>query len=233
MPTVFIEGIPGTGKSTLAEKLCAMAANSGRDAKWYLEESHNHPVHPKSWRAAKSQDNFAAVCIQSWLQFVDRWKDQDTLHILEGSAFQSTVRFMMENRLPGIAAYYRRFEEVVSPLAARMIYFRPVDSVTHSEYICSLRGDEWSTKVSKYLAKTDYAVSRNLSGVEGMHQFWSEYADLCDRIVEQSLIPTKTIKFVPGEWERHMNEAATFLELKNCDIAVGAKRFNASIDPDT
>jgi hypothetical protein len=213
MRIVFVEGVPGSGKSTMAEKLCASAVASGLDARWYLEESHDHPVHPKSSQALKSSDRFADECLRAWSNFVEKSKGNGTLHILEGSAFQSTVRFMMEKRLAGIEHYYRCFEEIVRRLEPRMVYLRPCDVVTHSAHVCALRGDGWSTKVSGYLARTEYSVHHGLSGLDGMHLFWDDYAQRCDRLVANTSIPTKTISVVQGEWERQLVEANTFLEL--------------------
>jgi adenylate kinase family enzyme len=214
MRVVFVEGVPGSGKSTMAAKLCADAGKLGFDARWYLEESHDHPVHPKTGQRSKTQGDFAEECLRSWSAFVEKEKGRQTLHILEGSAFQSTVRFMMEKSLSGIAGYFRRFEEIMNVLEPKMIYLRPSDAVDHSRYVCALRGDEWSTKVSQYLAQTDYFCRHELQGLEGMHRFWGDYARLCDSLVAETSIPTKRIDFVAGEWERHMAEAATFLSAR-------------------
>jgi hypothetical protein len=211
MRIVFVEGVPGSGKSTMAEKLCAEAVKLGVDAKWYLEESHDHPVHPKAGWRLKTQGSFAEECLRSWAAFAEKEKERKTVHILEGSAFQSTVRVMMEKSLPGIAAYFQRFEEIISVLEPKMVYLRPSDVASHSRYVCALRGEKWSTKVSGYLAQTDYSLRHELQGLEGMHRFWDEYASLCDSLVAETLIPTKRIEFAPGEWERHMAEATTFL----------------------
>ncbi len=216
----------------MAEKLCANALKARIDAKWYLEESHNHPVHPKLWLALKGDYNFAEECLYSWSSFVEKAKGHDTLHILDGSAFQSTVRFMMEKSLSGIEDYFRRFEDIVSVLEPRMLYMRPCDVVGHSKCVCAHRGEAWSTKVSVYLTKTNYAVCHELIGIEGMHRFWNEYAQLCDRLVLGTSIPTRTIRFVQGEWERHMAEATTFLGLNDTSAAIGEEKINSSLDTD-
>lgn len=215
MRVCFIEGLPGSGKSTLAEAVCAIAVRSGYDARWYLEESPDHPVHPKPWGALKNQDNFVDECLRSWADFANQCLKQETLHILEGSVFQSTVRFMMEKRQPGIQNYYRRFEEIVGVLNPRMVYLRPRDAIDHSQYVSALRSEKWTTKVSGYLANTSYSAYLGLSGVDGMHRFWADYAELCDGLVAQTSIPTRKIEFVPGEWERHMADATDFFDLKN------------------
>lgn len=210
MRILFIEGLPGAGKSTMAEKLCEFAMRSGSDAMWYREEAHDHPVHPKPWGALKHRDDFADVCLQAWSAFVVRCQGDDALHILEGSAFQSTVRFMMENQRcqANIEDYFRRFEDILRPLGPRMIYLRSRDAIRHSMHVSALRGDNWTMRVSSYLEQTRYALHHRLRGVDGMHRFWADYARLCDGLVAKTCIPTCTIDFNPGDWERHMHEAA-------------------------
>jgi hypothetical protein len=207
----FVEGLPGTGKTTMAEQLCAIAQKSGRAAAWYLEESIDHPVHGQSLKLErKNGGGFVTACLDSWHRFAERAANDAVIHILEGSAFQSTVRFMMEEELSGIEEYYTRFEEIVSPLAARVIYLRPKDAIQHSLLTSLLRGEVWTGKVSNYLEKTAYSKSRGLVGTSGMHRFWADYAVLCDRIIRRSALPVKTINVEPGEWERHSAEAVDF-----------------------
>lgn len=93
MRIIFIEGIPGSGKSTLAEKLCDKALSLGIDASWYLEESRGHPVHPHIDRILK---NLPEYYLEQWSSFISANASRDHLFILEGSLFQSTIRFMIE-----------------------------------------------------------------------------------------------------------------------------------------
>jgi adenylate kinase family enzyme len=213
MQIVLIEGVPGSGKSAMAQGLCSKAASLGIDAQWYLEESPSHPARMKGANAAVFQGSFAEECLAIWARFVDQCKGQKTIHIVEGIAFQSTVRFMMEMQENGIAQYYRRFEDIVTCLNPRMVYLRPRDVAMHSRKICKLRGEDWSNKVSSYLERTNYSNFHGLKGANGMHQFWASYAELCDGLLLKTRIPMKIVDCVSGEWNRHMAEASMFLGL--------------------
>jgi thymidylate kinase len=115
MAVWLIEGLPGAGKTTMAEHLCLLARNSKWDAKWYLEESDDHPVHSNLIKAKRRESQFIEECLRAWSRFAERHQGNDAVQVLEGSAFQSTVRFMMEERLTGIKDYYLRFEELNRP----------------------------------------------------------------------------------------------------------------------
>lgn len=208
MRLILIEGIPGSGKSTMAETLCAIARAGRRDAVWHLEEAANHPAHPRPMHPARHESGFAEGRLECWREFTQRVLRQSQLHILEGSAFQSTIRFMLEDEYPSIEEYHRQFENCVSPLSPLMIYLRPHSALDHAYFIMRHRGQDWTNKVSKYLEATPYCRNRGLRGENGMAAFWENYARFCDSLVATSRIPTSSIIVVPGEWERHCAEAA-------------------------
>lgn len=208
----LLEGLPGSGKSTMAAMLCALAGEAGMRAAWYREECADHPVHPPSLTTRRRDGHsFIDACLNAWSRFTAASQGENIVHILEGSAFQSTVRFMMEERLGGIEDYFLQFEEIVSQSSPRLVYLRPLDPLKHSRSIAIARGTGWTEKVSGYLERTPYSISRGFAGIEGMHGFWAEYVTLCDRLVARPNIPTRTIRIVPEEWERHTSEAAEFL----------------------
>jgi len=94
MKLLLIEGMPGSGKSTTAERLCDTLIESGIHSKWYREEEKAHPVHPRIMRNYRNDKKYPVLCLKSWKKFVEDQKDHNVLHIMEGSAFQSTVRYM-------------------------------------------------------------------------------------------------------------------------------------------
>lgn len=200
----------------MAELLYLRAREFGYVAKWYREELDDHPVHPKALKAQRRDgNNFTEACLRSWAEFVDKHRKEDVVHILEGSAFQSTVRFMMEERLGAIESYFRRFEEIESPSNPKMVYLRSQAPLQHSHYVSQLRGNAWTKKVSGNLEKTRYSTNEGLAGLNGMHRFWADYAALCDGLAGSARNPIKIIELVPGDWERHMSEASGFLGLND------------------
>ena len=215
MQLLLIEGVPGSGKTTAAKEACRLLNSIGIRANWYLEEAAEHPIHPRSITKHRDAPDFAESCLKQWGLFVGHAQQGEELHIMEGSAYQSTVRFMMENDMDGIDHYFSEFVNVVKPLSPAMIYLRPNDIVKNSRYICKLRGEDWAAKVSNYETNTPLSNRRNLSGIEGMHDFWKEYASLCDSLLPLWTLPSRTIKFEPGHWQHHIPEVWRFLEALN------------------
>jgi hypothetical protein len=206
MQLLLLEGVPGSGKTTTAKETCKLLSSIGIRANWYLEEAAEHPIHPRSITKLRDDPGFMESCFKQWGLFVDPVQQEEGLHIMEGSAFQSTVRFMMENDMDGIDHYFSEFVNVVKPLSPAMVYLRPNDIVKNSRYICKLRGENWATKVANYETHTPFSNRRNLSGIDGMHSFWKEYASLCDSWLPLWTLPSRTIKFEPGDWQHHIPE---------------------------
>ena len=64
MHFVLIEGVPGSGKTTLAEKLCSYAGENGVEASWFREDDQQHPIHPLAFKFDKYTVDYADRCLQ-------------------------------------------------------------------------------------------------------------------------------------------------------------------------
>lgn len=218
MGIVFIEGLPGTGKSTLARGLCELLREAGLEATWHLEEAADHPVHPATFIRTRKEPGFAERCLENWHHFVKQVESKHGVHLLEGSAFQSTVRFMMEQENDCTEGYFQRFIEIVNPLSPALIYLSSDNARQHSRNVASHRGASWSGKVSIYLQGTPYSTARNWKGESGMHSFWSDYAARCDELVKRSGMATLTLRAVPGDVKSQLSRSIAFLRDKDVGV---------------
>lgn len=211
MRLILIEGVPGSGKSTLAETLCKVALSSGINASWYLEESRDHPVHP---HVDKSGKNLTEYYLQQWKNFISVNTGRDHLFILEGSLFQSTVRFMLEAGCESIIhEYFIQCQCLFSSIPVNLVYLRPEDIRSHINWISELRGAQWAGKVSKYLEGTLIAKDHGWHHGNCMNEFWYYYAGVCDSLVENTTIPNQTITSGMGCFESQLTTALDYTKL--------------------
>lgn len=205
MNLLLIEGIPGSGKTTLAKRLYDTAVSQGINASWHREEARDHPLHPHS---GSRDDRSAEGFLNQWREFIASHAERDQLLILEGSLFQSSVRYLLEAGNPAeIPDYYSACQALLNPVSARLIYLRPSDITSHIHWLLDHRGEDWSRKLTNYLDRTPYCRKRGWCGCEGMIRFIGDYVEICDSLVKQTEMPYQSIGFDVGAFESHFEKA--------------------------
>ena len=184
--TIHVEGIPGSGKTTAATQLCELLRNKGVDAHWYLEESVDHPIMPDHRRALSGKSGFPQICMNAWQEFLNA---SDRTVVLDGYAFQSTVRFLYANLVEQkvIEEYFQQWQ-ALSPNTT-VVFFVVEDPYTHFEVVFSERGADWTGKLFDYVENTPMGVTNNFHGKSGFVEFWSRYQQLCRELLDTAHVP--------------------------------------------
>ena len=192
---ILVEGIPGTGKTTAAKALVAGFERAGVGARWYLEEDHGHPVMPrpllKQWREA----DFGARCAASFERFA-RSIPPDQTEVLEGTAFQSTARFLWAaDRDEEIPGYLDGLARALEPVRPALLHLRPRDRARYfREFVLPTRGPEWTAKLVTYVEGTARAKRLGWRGSEGLVEFWARYGECADVWVAALPFPCRTFE---------------------------------------
>lgn len=202
----LIEGIPGAGKTSLAKSLAEQQSSKGLPTRWWLEEDRNHPVFPAALRKQSAASDFPDLCLKAFARFIAA-EDGDL--ILEGSAFQSTVRFMFANARAAseIDDYVDRWCRVVEPAHTRLVYLTIGKPRLHYEGLDRVRGADWTRKLIAYVERTPVARSMGWSGFAGFVAFWETYQDLCLHLLDRMTIPVLHLSAKLGGPE-HLRQAA-------------------------
>jgi hypothetical protein len=210
---ILIEGIPGSGKTSLARAICESLTDAQRSARWYVEEDPEHPVLPKAVRREAYSPAFSDLCLASWRAFVSR-SEPGALSILEGVAFQSTVRFMYaaDRSVAEIEAYVGRFVDVVTPSRPLLVYLWQRDRAAYlSEFVYGARGSTWVDKIAAYVASTPIGLRHRWRGPDGATAFWTHYGELCDRLVAQMPVATLELSVDGAQHELASTQARQWI----------------------
>lgn len=209
---LLIEGIVGSGKSSTAKELARRLHKTGRPARWVREEAADHPVTPKSDDRPEPAANRIDWWLRHWSEVAVRDEAGDL--VLEGTAFQSTVRMLFAERVgrPQIDGYVDRFVDTLRHTDARMVYLRrdhPERDLR--ERVLPLRGKDWTDRVAAYCESTLMGRDRGWHGAEGLIAFWCEYRALCDKLVDRMQLPVLSIDPTRRAWSAIHDEIETWV----------------------
>jgi hypothetical protein len=186
---LFIDGIPGSGKSTAAQAVGRAVSGS----RVFDETAANHPLlvgTPDPMGAAfadihklYSAESFAAAALERLQSFLGT-AAHDVLYVFESHPMQSTVRVLFQLDAPQatILRFWSDLQERLAVTKPRLIYFREHNPLQALKEANRKRGPVWERYLVEAFEQTPWMRARALSGVGGADQMFVAYADLVDQL---------------------------------------------------
>jgi len=188
---VLIEGIPGSGKTSLSSALNAELQLRDETAVWYAEELANHPVIDRCTMREPKNIHFGNTCIQRWRVFMSDLEQQQQWVILDAHPFQNTIRFMLEHDLPGwvLKKYITDLSPILNRYRSSIIYLYHPDPEVFLNSAFEARKPKVAEKITEYSEKTPFARARGLFGRDALVALYSEYQQLSMDFLKHLKIP--------------------------------------------
>jgi len=213
---ILIEGLPGLGKTSLAECLCSHLLEQGIMCAWEREEANDHPVINSSIRRRAGHPGYGQLCARQWIDYAASIEAEPgfSVHILEGCFLQSTVRFLVEQERPfdETLSYLNTSEAHLARIGTRLIYLtQPEPGEYLREQLSTRKGADVVEKIARYTAATPFARSRGLLGMAALISLYSEYRNCCDTLLRFSQMPRLEIDAVGHDAEAVQDFASAWL----------------------
>jgi len=191
---ILIEGIPGSGKTTLAHALNTHFLANGVDSVWYDEEDHAHPVFDRSLLKSEKNSTYLDLCVSAWERFreVLDQPNHPSHTILDAYPFQNSIRFAVEYDLPA-SEWYRYLDATmacIKDLSPAIIYMHHPAPEAYLAGAFLQRKPLVAAKIAAYSERTPFAKKWHLSGHDALVALYSAYHRACDELVDRADIPT-------------------------------------------
>jgi hypothetical protein len=195
---ILIEGLPGSGKSTVATSISSKLTELGVGHYSYLETTAKKPI--------KLLDPLSATYRQDLLAQWERLVAQSDEHtiVLESAFWQGTVDPMIGNNYPRaeIIAITDSVNSIVEPLKPKLIYLCHADVDSHIRWIFNSRGEKWAGEIVERDLRLPYHRDRGHCDISGLVEFFEDCQKLTDELYDR--VPFQKTKICnPHQgWER-------------------------------
>jgi len=170
---IFVDGLPGSGKSTTAESIAGALEQRGIPCRLLREREKDHPLnvggdlHPSGSTTgvgmfrAYTVGSFVEESLMRWDAFVAEAGDSERVNVLDSYPFQNSVRVLsqMDADPVTLSAYQSAVEAKAAGLGPVLIYLDPGDAERAVRAIAEQRGPAWTDYVIAVVTNCPYASS--------------------------------------------------------------------------
>jgi hypothetical protein len=212
---IFVDGLPGSGKSTTAEFVAGKLERRGIPCRLLREREPDHPLnvggdlHPSGSTtgaqmfAAYTVSSFVGESLARWETFVAEALGSERVNVLDSYPFQNSVRVLwqMDADPVTLAAYERCVAEKAAGLGPVLIYLDPGDAELTIRAIAEQRGPAWTDYAIAVITDCPYASARGLQGIDGAVAITRAYKHLLDESVARCPFPRLVLSGCHRRWQ--------------------------------
>ena len=225
---VLIEGPPGSGKTTTAQKLAAEISNSGQACQCFLEWSTNNPIAIGDdlhlGQVTASSMAREANMLQQWQQFAQARQSEELVTVMESRFWQTSMMLMYVAGHPieGVLESNQRVAEAIQGLKPVLIHFVIDDlgafaartiQVKEQEWQRAGHKGSWAQHIFEAFDSQKWFTDRGLTGLTGTLAFLEEWGLVTEKLYDRLTFPKIKIRNPHKDWTLAMQQMRGFLGL--------------------
>ncbi|KNY29573.1 hypothetical protein [Pseudobacteroides cellulosolvens] len=187
---IFIEGISGSGKSTITDFISNLLTQHNIDHNTYFEWAENHPICGEDdvWLNEDKQSSlyrYRQLNYAKWQEHITNLVNSDNISIFDSSLMQTPLNafiLLLNENFKTIRYFYKRLYKIFHICNPYLIYLRQNDVYLTISRVYNSRPREWGDFVIKYICNSPYGKEKCLKGFDGMVKYFSERQTIEDRL---------------------------------------------------
>jgi len=192
---IFVEGIPGAGKTTTTQWLGDGLRARGLNASAHLEMDEAHPLHAFwSWGDGDadagiitepySAPEFSRRLIHNLKLLVRQLVAEDRYAVVEAYPFQLGIRTHMRMGAGhgDLEWFFAEFQRALEPANPLLILIESTNIEATFRAAVADRGAWFEQALIKSITRCPYGRSHNLAGFEGTLRFYEDYGRIVDEL---------------------------------------------------
>lgn len=217
---IIVEGVMGSGKSTLSAAIACHLRHNHFPAKHIPERFRSHPtsvtITLTYWRKIwieHTPETFIAQSLLNWQRFVAEALATKKVYVFDGQFFHGdmTGLFIANTPYAQIAMYIDHVVELLAPLHPVFIYLYQTDVAYGLERTVAARGQSFLRRQTAWKVDSPYCEERGYTGTSGLFNLYRDYRSITDELYERLPLRKIAIENSAGAWEQDTQRALSFL----------------------
>jgi hypothetical protein len=218
---ILIEGIIGSGKTTMATQVGDWLARRGEKARVFCECADDHPIRtraedrlrvaadpqtpgpPGSAGDGGAAGSPSAYPAGQWRRLAERClRDRQTI-ILESSFLQNSVMPAFIDGAPArtVNEIFTRIQRQAAPAEPLLVYLCPADIGAAITRIHRTRGEPWSSRNVAFVENSPWARRRNLQGQDAVVKLYQAWEPIVTQLYSRYRFPKIMVTDPQHDWQ--------------------------------
>ena len=182
---ILVEGVAGSGKSTTSQWLNLTLGRSFPTA-WYPEDGEPGGLRCYYDAERQTATEYGQTLVSRWADFLAESFLEEGTWIAESALLQSPIHGLLLRDVDAttIEGVVGRLFQVLSSIEPCLIYLRPSDPGEAIRRACGSRYEGLLEEYIRRIESSPFGIRHGLSGFEGLAEFWSKLARICDELVD-------------------------------------------------
>lgn len=199
----LIEGLPGTGKSTCAERLNHSLARKGVSSILFREYDS---LNPFRYRQGTSESTILEDVIKEvdfqWGEFFLEYANHPAVVVQEGMTLQQQINYpIWIDRFSAVRPLISKILNRLRAFDVKMIYLYRKDYLGEFESTMRERGPDWVKKKVEPISNSPFAIQRGLTGKEALRAYLIEIEAQTESCLEECRFPVEHICVSGADWD--------------------------------